>query len=67
VIGGKKLTIRARVRTLTGYSAHADQAGLLAWVEAMKQRPGRIKLVHGEKKAQQTLAEVLEDRGFRVV
>jgi metallo-beta-lactamase family protein len=55
------------VRTLTGYSAHADQAGLLAWVEAMKQRPGRIKLVHGEKKAQQSLAEVLEDRGFRVV
>jgi predicted metal-dependent RNase len=52
-IGGVKLTIRARVRTLTGYSApHAVQAGLLAWVEAMKQRPWRIKLVHGEKKAQ---------------
>jgi predicted metal-dependent RNase len=33
----------------------------------MKQRPWRIKLVHGEKKAQQSLAEVLEDRGFRVV
>jgi len=38
--------------------------GLLAWVEAMKQRPWRIKLVHGEKKAQQAQAEVLEGGAF---
>jgi metallo-beta-lactamase family protein len=66
VIGGERLRIRARVRVLTGYSAHADQAGLLEWVEAMKQRPGRIKLVHGEKKARETLAGLLEKRGFLV-
>ncbi|MBN2232971.1 MAG: MBL fold metallo-hydrolase [Deltaproteobacteria bacterium] len=55
----RRCDIRARVHQLTGYSAHADQAGLLAWVAAMEQPPGRIKLVHGEPPAQAALAEKL--------
>jgi metallo-beta-lactamase family protein len=55
VLDGEKFDIKAKVHQLTGYSAHADQKGLLEWVEAMPERPGRIKLVHGEIKAQKAL------------
>jgi metallo-beta-lactamase family protein len=49
-----------KVHQLTGYSAHADQKGLLEWVEAMPEKPGRIKLVHGEIKAQKALEKKIE-------
>lgn len=60
---------RAEVAVLDGFSAHADQAGLAAFAEAVRQRGalGRVVLVHGEPPAQQALARVLEARGFRDV
>ena len=65
-IDGKKVDIRARVHTLTGYSAHADQQGLIEWVESIPGRPRHIKLVHGELKAQQVLAKKLKEKGYSV-
>jgi len=59
ILDGEKFDIKARVHVLSGYSAHADQRGLIEWVEAMPERPGRIKLVHGEIKAQKALGEEL--------
>jgi metallo-beta-lactamase family protein len=44
---------------LTGYSAHADQDTLAAWVAAMPEPPGEIRLVHGEPGAQKMLARRL--------
>jgi metallo-beta-lactamase family protein len=66
VLDGKECTIRAGVHTISGYSAHADQAGLLDWVGRMPEKPGQIKLVHGEPKAQKVLAEKLEEEGYCV-
>ena len=54
-LDNKKFNIEAKVHTLSGYSAHADQKGLIEWVESMPERPGRIKLVHGEAGAQRAL------------
>ena len=45
---------------MSGYSAHADQKGLIEWVEAMGEKPGEIKLVHGEPEAQRALYGELE-------
>ena len=53
--------------SLPGYSAHADQKGLLEWVRSMSDKPKEIKLVHGESDAQQALAEALEDKGYNVL
>jgi metallo-beta-lactamase family protein len=61
---GKEIQIRAGVHTLSGYSAHADQMGLLDWVGRMPEKPGLIKLVHGEPDAQKVLAEKLIERGY---
>ena len=63
---GKERRIKAGVHTLSGYSAHADQKGLLAWVESMPEKPAKIKLVHGEPKARKALAAKLVERGYEV-
>ena len=51
-----KTPSRAGIHTLTGYSAHADQNSLVAWVKSMPEPPGDIRLVHGEPEAQKALA-----------
>jgi metallo-beta-lactamase family protein len=66
VLNGKESKIRAGVHTLSGYSAHADQRGLLDWVERMPEKPGKIYLVHGEPQAQGVLAAKLVEKGYRV-
>lgn len=58
-IRGEKISIRANIEQLTGYSAHADQKGLIDWVQSMPKKPGRIKLVHGDPSAQKALEEEL--------
>jgi len=54
-LDGERILIRAKVHTLTGYSAHADQKGLIEWVQSMSEKPKKIKLVHGEPEAQNAL------------
>ncbi len=66
-IEGEKIFITADIHTLTGYSAHADQKGLLEWVSSMPARPARIKLVHGERRAQEALAAILKRAAYSVV
>ena len=55
----KKIPMKAAIHTLSGYSAHADQKCLVAWVNAMPEPPGEIRLVHGEEGARNALAKVL--------
>lgn len=66
VIGRQNVPIKAKVHQLTGYSAHADQRGLIGWVESMPEKPGIIKLVHGEPKAQKVLADIFCKKGYTV-
>ncbi|MDD2457684.1 MAG: MBL fold metallo-hydrolase [Eubacteriales bacterium] len=47
-IFGEEIAVKARVEMIEGFSGHADRDGLLEWVAAMKQKPKRIMLVHGE-------------------
>lgn len=61
-LDGERYDIRAGVATLEGYSAHADQAGLLAFVEGMQEKPREIRLVHGERKAKAALASRIMSR-----
>ena len=66
-IHGQRIRLRATVHTLSGYSAHTDQQGLLDWVAAMPQQPGAIKLVHGEAEAQDELGEKLREQGYTLI
>ena len=58
-LNGVMVDVRAQVCTLGGYSAHADQNGLLDFVTGMQSWPGEIRLVHGEQNAKQALAQAL--------
>jgi metallo-beta-lactamase family protein len=52
---GETVRVAARIHTIGGLSAHADQQGLLDWYRAFEKRP-RVALVHGEPVAMETLA-----------
>lgn len=59
-IFGEEYDVRAKVATIDGYSAHADQAGLLRWVGAFdRQRLQQLFLVHGEPEPAGVLADKL--------
>lgn len=58
-LDGKRYDIRAKVYSLSGYSAHADQADLLNFVRRMRKPPSEIRLVHGDDEAKQTLKKLL--------
>ena len=65
-LGEDKTIILANVEQLTGYSAHADQNGLLDWVESMSIKPGQIKLIHGDSTARMELHDKLIQLGHNV-
>ena len=58
-LDGEKIVIRAQIETLGGYSAHADQAGLVRFAARMRKRPEIIRLVHGEEDAKEALRQAL--------
>lgn len=59
VIDQALIRVKAQIHTMSGYSAHADQADLLKFVLGIKTGRKEIRLVHGEKEAQQALAQAL--------
>ena len=58
-LDGERLAIRAGVHTISGYSAHADQRGLVRFVTGMRRRPGTVRIVHGDRTAREGLREAL--------
>ena len=52
---GEEYAVRARIHTIGGLSAHADQEDLIKWYRNFKGRPP-VYLVHGEPEAQEKLA-----------
>ena len=66
-IHGRDYRVGARVHTVGGLSAHADQHGLLEWFGHFEPKP-RLALVHGEDLAREALAgEIGERHGVEAV
>jgi metallo-beta-lactamase family protein len=57
---GEQVEVRAKIHTIGGLSAHADQQGLVDWFQGFGGRP-RVALVHGEPGAMDALAQRLGD------
>jgi metallo-beta-lactamase family protein len=55
------IRVNARIHTVGGLSAHADQQGLLDWYAHFRDKPP-VYLVHGEDKAREILAKELRGR-----
>lgn len=58
-IFGEEIAVRAHTQTINGFSAHADQAGLLAWHRQTSAR--RTFLTHGEENTMQQLSVKLKN------
>lgn len=65
-IHGEEVVVRARIESLPGLSAHADQAQLLNWVSRLQRPPRQTFLVHGEAEGREALQRLLVERGHRV-
>ena len=59
---GEEIEVKAEILLLNGVSGHADQAGLLNWVEQMKRKPRRVFVNHGEDESSETLSRLLTER-----
>ena len=64
---GAEIPVRARIATIGGLSAHADRAGLLAWLKGFAKPPTRTFVVHGEAATALGFAELVrKELGWRV-
>ena len=67
--------VRCQVRSISGFSAHADEAGLLAWLSAFAagKHPGdagfprHVFIVHGDPEAQEALEPKVRAMGFETL
>ena len=60
-IFGEEVAVNARVEYIEGYSGHADQAGLLHFVNSFVKKPNHIFLVHGEEESQKVLRDKISE------
>ncbi|OGG47977.1 hypothetical protein A2761_01175 [Candidatus Kaiserbacteria bacterium RIFCSPHIGHO2_01_FULL_51_33] len=61
VVSGQKVSVRARVVTLSGYSAHKDSEGLFAFVEHTADTLKKVFVVMGEPKSSLFLVQRIRD------
>ncbi len=57
----KDFRVNAKIHTVGGLSAHADQHGLMEWFANFEPKPALV-LVHGEDKAREALAGEIGER-----
>jgi metallo-beta-lactamase family protein len=59
-IHGRYVPVRAEVRTIEGFSAHADRSETLDWLRSFGHPPTMTYVVHGEPEASASLAAAIE-------
>lgn len=58
---GDQIPIRAKIRTIDGYSNHADQPQLLSWLRNMDSRPEKVFITQGEQQSSRSLSQAIRD------
>ncbi|MDD3352841.1 MBL fold metallo-hydrolase [Zoogloea sp.] len=61
-IFGEQLSVKARIYTVGGLSAHADQGDLLNWLGMFHEAPGHTCVVHGESAAASHFTDAIRQR-----
>jgi metallo-beta-lactamase family protein len=56
-IDGDEYPVRCRVRSISGFSAHADEHELAAWLAHFGDEPRRVFIVHGDPDAARAFAD----------
>jgi metallo-beta-lactamase family protein len=61
---GEEVELKARVEVINALSAHADQNGLLDWLDEIKDNVRHAFAVHGEIEKVSAMTELLKARGI---
>ncbi len=59
---GEEIAVKAHIHTLGGFSAHADQKGLLAWLSHFSNPQLEVFVNHGEEKSSTALSQHIRER-----
>jgi len=67
-VEGQLVDVRCQVRSISGFSAHADESQLLDWLRGFTgdagSRPKRVFLVHGDPEAQAAIEPKIQALGL---
>ncbi len=63
-IYGEMVPVRAEIRTVSGFSAHADWTETLRWMDGFESPPRQTLLVHGEPRALEALGQRVRAKGW---
>ena len=67
-IHGEEVALEAKIEIIHGYSGHADQHGLMNWIESIQNISDAVFVTHGEVDASAKLAELItEKKGFKTI
>ncbi|MBI3920083.1 MAG: MBL fold metallo-hydrolase [Armatimonadetes bacterium] len=64
-IFGQQHAVRAEVRHIDGFSAHADRDGLIEWFAGIRDKPQETCFVHGDPEAAAALSATIAEK-FKV-
>ncbi|MEZ7890550.1 MAG: MBL fold metallo-hydrolase [Candidatus Wallbacteria bacterium] len=67
MIMGNKYAVNASIKMIHGYSSHADQKGLLNWLNTASQKPRNVFLMHGEENSKKILQGKLSENAVASV
>lgn len=59
---GEEIAVKARIHTLGGFSAHADQKGLLEWLSHVNNPQLQVFVNHGEEKVSVELSQIIRQQ-----
>ena len=63
---GEEVACKAEIATLHGTSGHADQAGLIRWLQCFREKPIHVFLNHGEDASCTAFRNLLMEMGYKV-
>ncbi|MEQ1861379.1 MAG: MBL fold metallo-hydrolase [Chthoniobacteraceae bacterium] len=61
-IFGEQISVKAQIKTLNGFSAHAGQTELMKWLAHLTPGKPKVVLTHGEARGREPLAELIRRR-----
>jgi metallo-beta-lactamase family protein len=59
---GEKRQVKAKIKQIHGFSAHADRDELFDWVSNLKKPPRQVFITHGEEEPAHSFAELLREK-----
>ncbi len=65
---GQTRQVKARIARINGFSAHADKNELIRWLKAIKAKPKKVFVIHGETNSASAFKDlVTEELGLNAV